>query len=114
MRPAYLLGYPRAMLLTCLLACTPPTVAVPTDSDPADSTPATDDSVPVDSEDTDPPWDGDPLPWPDVDYDCADVPDSYEEPLHFDEASTPPATSTPSAWSRARSSVSPPRGAGRL
>ncbi len=74
------------MLLTCLLACTPPTVAVPTDSDPADSTPATDDSVPVDSEDTDPPWDGDPLPWPDVDYDCADVPDSYEEPLHFDEA----------------------------
>ncbi len=76
------------MLLHCLLACLVPTVGVPPDtSPPVDSEPGADDSKPpVDSQDTDPPWDGDPLPWPDVDYDCAAVPDSYDEPVTFDDA----------------------------
>ena len=78
------------MLLLLSFACTQPTVpSLPDSNEPVDSE-NPQDSQPVDSEDTDePPWEGEPLPWPTVDYDCSEVPsdpEAYGEAETFDDA----------------------------
>ena len=64
-------------MLLLLLACDPPSVGpVPPGTLPDSETESTPpESTPPDSEDTDDPWqEGEPLPYPDFDYDCDDLP----------------------------------------
>ena len=75
-------------MLIALLCCSPPSVGpiTQTDDSTVDSTPP-DDSQPVDSEDTGDSYQpGDPLPYPDFEYDCDDLPSEPVGDKIFDGA----------------------------